>query len=170
MRHEELSGIIRPDGLLLEWTDTDASYPEASQHFQQELYRRYHADPDAWLLFLSFSEHHLPLAPTLAFWRDLACSFADKLLHLPDLEGKREQATVALDEDEVEQWLAVAPLGPGAEYLTAFLVTRFWSTLQDTFRRLIKSYDGTVEAFIHAYGPTRQLAGRVFFHLVENTK
>jgi hypothetical protein len=170
MSYQELSGIIRPDGLLLEWTDTDASYPESSQHFQQELYRRYHADPDAWLLFLSFSEPHLPLAPTLAFWRDLACSFADKLLHLPDLEVKREQATVALDEDEVEQWLAVAPLGPGAEYLNAFLVTRLWLTLHDTFRRLIKSYDGTVEAFIHAYGPTRQLAGRIFFHLVENTK
>ena len=27
-----------------------------------------------------------------------------------------------------------------------------------------------MEAFIHAYRPTLQLAGRIFFHLVENTK
>ena len=49
-------------------------------------------------------------------------------------------------------------------------MTRLWATLQDTFRRLIKTYDGTVEAFIHAYSPTRQLAGKIFFHLVETTK
>ena len=80
----------------------------------------------------------------------------------------KQQST--LEEDDVEQWLAVAPLCPGAEYLNALFVQRLWSTLQDTFRRLMKTYDGTVEAFIHAYSPTRQLAGRIFFHLVENTK
>ena len=82
----------------------------------------------------------------------------------------RDQATATLEEDEVEHWLAVAPLCPGAEYLNALYVQRLWSTLQDTFRRLMHTYDGTVEAFIHAYSPTRQLAGRIFFHLVEHTK
>lgn len=170
MRQQELHVIIRPDGLLLEWADTTEHYPDASRHFQQELARRYHAEPDAWFLFLSFSDPHLPLAPSLAFWRDLACSFADKLVHLPDLEALRDQATATLEEVEVEQWLAVAPLCPGAEYLNARYVQRLWSTLQDTFRRLMKTYDGTVEAFMRAYSPTRQLAGRIFFHLVEHTK
>src|SRR5919201_2028853 len=106
MSHQEVSAMIRPDRLLLEWTDTTDDYPEASLHFQQELYRRYHAEPDAWLLFLSFSDPHMPLAPSLAVWRDLACSFADKLVHLPDLETLRDRATAALEEDEVEHWLA----------------------------------------------------------------
>jgi SNF2-related domain/SNF2 Helicase protein/Helicase conserved C-terminal domain len=170
MSHQALSAMIRPDGLLLEWTDTADAYPEPSRHFQQELYRRYHADPDAWLLFLSFSDPQLPLAPTLAFWRDLACSFADKLVHRPDLESLRDQATAVLEEDEVEHWLAIAPLCPGAEYLNALYVRRLWSMLQDTFRRLMNTYDGTVEAFVHAYSPTRGLVGKIFFHLVENTK
>ena len=163
MSHQELAAIIHPDGLLLEWTDTTDAYPEPSRHFQQELYRRYHAEPDAWLLLLSFSDPQLPLAPTLAFWRDLACRFADKLVHLLDLETMRDQATAVLEEDEVEHWLAIAPLCPGAEYLNSLYVRRLWSTLQDTFRRLMHTYDGTVEAFIHAYSPTRQLAGRIFF-------
>src|SRR5882724_2258301 len=118
MSQQELSVIIRPDGLLLEWTDTTEHYPEPALHFEQELFRRYHAEADAWLL---------------------ACSFADKLVHLPDLEALRDQATVVLEEDEVEHWLAVAPLCPGAEYLNALYVTRLWATLQDTFRRLIKT-------------------------------
>ena len=162
--------MIRPDGLLLEWTDTTAHYPEQSRHFQQELYRRYHAEPDSWLLFLSFADPHVPLAPSLAFWRDVASSFADKLVHLPDLETLRDQATAGLEEDDVEHWLDVAPLCPGAEYLNARFVRRIWVTLQDTFRRLMKTYDGTVEDFMQAYSPTRQLTGKIFFHLVENTK
>jgi SNF2 domain-containing protein/SNF2 helicase protein/helicase-like protein len=168
MSRQELRAMIRPDGLLLEWTDTTTHYPEASQHFQQDLFRRYHAEPEAWLLFLSFADPRLPLEPSLAFWRDLACRFAEKLLHLPDLETLREHTTATLEADEVESWLAVAPLCPGAEYLNALYVRRLWATLQDTFRRLMHTYDGTVEAFMHAYSPTRQLAGRIFFHLVEN--
>jgi hypothetical protein len=54
----------------------------------------------------------LPLAPPLAFWRDLACRFAEKLVHLPGLEALRNQATAVLEEDEVEHWLAIAPRAP----------------------------------------------------------
>jgi len=45
MSHQELRAMIRPDGLLLEWTDTTDDYPEPSRHFQQELYRRAHSHP-----------------------------------------------------------------------------------------------------------------------------
>jgi non-specific serine/threonine protein kinase len=170
MSDQELRVIIRPDGLLLEWADTAERYNERSLQFQQDLYRRYHAEPDAWLLFLGFADPNLHLSSSLGFWRDIASGFAERLAHLPDLDEVREKATVALGDDEAREWLAVAPLCPGAEYLNLDLVRIIWSTLQDTFRRLITSYDGTVEAFIHAYRPNLQLAGRVFFHLVENTK
>jgi superfamily II DNA or RNA helicase len=170
MSLQELSVMIRPDGLLLEWTDTDELYDEPSQHLQQELYRRYHAEPDTWLLWLSFADPDVHLAPTLAFWRDMAVRFAEKLAHLPDLEDVRDNATVALEDDDVERWLAIAPLCPGAEYLNRHFLMRVWSSLHDSFRRLIRAYDGTVEAFIHTYRPTLQLAGRIFFHLVEHTK
>ena len=171
MSLQELSVIIRPEGrLILEWTDTDDAYHEQSLHLQQELYRRYHAEPDTWLLLLSFSDPDTALPPALAFWRDIAVCFAERLAHLPDLEAVRDKATVAVEDDEVQQWLAMAPLCPGAEYLSRDLLKQVWSTLLDTFRRHIRTYDGTVEAFIHAYRPTLQLAGRVFFHLVENTK
>ena len=171
MSLQELRVIIRPEGrLILEWMDTDEAYHEQSLHLQQELYRRYHAEPDTWLLLLSFSDPATALPPALAFWRDIAVCFAERLAHLPDLEEARDKATVAVKTDEVQQWLAMAPLCPGAEYLSRDLLKQVWSTLLDTFRRHISTYEGTVEAFIHAYRPTLQLAGRVFFHLVEHTK
>lgn len=168
MSLQELSVVVRPHGLLLEWVETSDRCDEQSLHFQQELYRRYHAEPDEWLLFLSFSDPGLQLSASLAFWRDVAGCFAEKLAHLPDLEDVRHTATIELEDDEARQWLSVAPLCTGSEYLNLDRLMSVWSALHETFRRLIKAYDGTVEAFIHSYRPNLQLAGRIFFHLVEN--
>ncbi len=170
MSQQDLSAIIRPDSLLLEWADTTVRYPEASRHFQQDLHRRYHAEPETWLLTLAFSDPALRLSPSLAFWRDLANSFAEQLAHVPELEDLREDAAVDLPDDAVRDWLANAPLVTGAEYLSPDLIAAIWATLHSAYRCLITAYDGTVEAFIHAYRPQLQLAGRVFFHLVENNK
>jgi hypothetical protein len=171
MSLQELGVIIRPDGrLVLEWTDTNEVYHEQSLYLQQELYRRSHAEADSWLLLLSFSDPDTGLPPALAFWRDIAVCFAERLAHLPDLEAVRDKATVTVDDNEIQQWLAMAPLCPGAEYLSRDFITQLWSTLLATFRRHIRTYEGTVEAFLHAYRPTLHLAGRVFFHLVENTR
>jgi hypothetical protein len=102
MSLQELSVIIRPDGrLVLEWTDTDDTYNEPSVRLQQELYRRYHAEPDTWLLWLSFSDPDTALSPALAFWRDIAVCFAARLAHLPDLEEVRDKATVVIEDDDV---------------------------------------------------------------------
>ena len=54
MSNSELSVVIRPDGLLLEWAESAENYSEQSLHFQQELYRRYQSETDTWLLSLSF--------------------------------------------------------------------------------------------------------------------
>lgn len=170
MPAQEVHVVLRPDGLQLEWTETDAVYSESAQHFQHELVRRYHAEPETWLLWLSFADPDLPLPPTLAFWRDFTVSFAEQLAHLPDVEALRERATVDLSEAASQHWCAQAPLGPGVEYLSSAFLQHLWASLHTIFRRLIRAYDGTVEAFIHSYRPHLQLAGRVFFHLVENTR
>ncbi len=170
MSHQELNVVIRPDGLLLEWAESTDQATEQSLHFQQDLYRRYHAEPDTWPLFLSFSDPGLLLSPSLTYWRDITGHFAEQLVQVPDLEDLRDRVTVELDDDDMRAWHAVAPLCTGAEYLNPDLLRTMWSALHDAFRRLIVSYDGTVEAFIHAYRPNLQLAGRIFFHLVENNK
>jgi hypothetical protein len=170
MPHQELDVVVCPDGLFLEWAESTGQATEQSFHFQQDLYRRYHAEPDSWPLFLSFSDPELSLSPSLTYWRDITGHFAEQLVQIPDLEELRERASVELDDDDIRTWLAIAPLCSGAEYLNPDLLRTIWSTLHDAFRRLITSYDGTVEAFIHTYRPNLQLAGRIFFHLVENNK
>jgi hypothetical protein len=91
MSEQELHVIIRPDRLQVEWTDTTERYSEQSRQLQQELYRRYHAEPDAWLLWLGFADARVHLPPSLAFWRDVAGTFTTRLAHLPDVEELRER-------------------------------------------------------------------------------
>ena len=170
MSQQELCVMIRPDHLMLEWTDATRRYPEASRLFQQELYRRYHEDPETWLLALAFADPALRLSPSLAFWRDLAAAFAQRLAQTPELETLREQAAVDLTDDDILERLASAPLVTGAEYLTADLLTTVWSALHHAYRQSIADYDGMVADWLHSYRPHLQLAGRVFFHLVENSQ
>jgi non-specific serine/threonine protein kinase len=170
MHQQELNVIVHRDRLLLEWASADNRYTEPSLHFQQELYRHYQREPEAWLLFLSFSDPSPPLSPSLTFWRHVTGHFAEQLAHVPDLEDTRDEIRVKLEDDTIQAWLATAPLCTGSEYLDADLIATIWADLHDTFHRLLRSYSGTVEAFIHAYRPNLQLAGRVFFHLVENNK
>lgn len=167
---QELSVIARPDGLLLEWHDTSETYNDASQQFQQALYRRYHAEPDTWLLVLGLADPSLQLAPSLAFWRQVAETFVHRLTQLADLERLRDKAVVALEEATRLALLAVVPMGPGAEYVNAALLQHIWTTLHDALHRLLQAYNGSVEAFLQAYRPNLQLAGRIFFHLVENPR
>ena len=170
MNRSELIIVIRPDRLLPEWADTPDQYSEKSHHFQQELYRCYHSEPDSWLLFLSFSDPDLQLSPSLMFWRDFCRHFSQKLSLLPDLEEVRDRVAIELDDEETQQYLYSAPMCIGAEYLNVDFLTTIWETLNKTFRNQIKLYKGTVESFIHSYRPNLQLVGRIFFHLVENSK
>ncbi|MGE3539146.1 MAG: DEAD/DEAH box helicase [Candidatus Tectimicrobiota bacterium] len=170
MPSQDLGVVIRPDGLWLEWSESDTPTSAATQSIQHELWRRSQTDTEPWLFWLSFTDPAVPLAPSLAFWRDFTVSFAEQLARLPDLEELRAAAEVSLTDATIHQWLARAPLGPGAEYLQAELLRTTWALLHSTFQRLITAYEGTVEAFLHAYRPHLQVAGRIFFHLVEHTR
>ncbi len=166
----ELSVVLSSDRLLLEWTDVGRPIDERTSQFQQELHRLYHTDADAWMLVLGLSDPVLELSPSLAYWRDVASQFVETLAHVPDLEDRRHKVTIDVEDDEVRRLVATAPLCAGMEHLDADRLRKQWATLNTAFCRLIKSHDGSVESFIHQYRPNLQLAGRIFFHLVENNK
>jgi non-specific serine/threonine protein kinase len=52
-------------------------------------------------------------------------------------------------------------------FKTIEILWESWETLNRTFARAIKTYDGSVDSFIKTYSPDVHLVGRVFFHLVE---
>src|SRR5450759_99446 len=154
--------------IRLEWDGTEARIDKSQSLLQQEIERRFSSHPDGAFLFLGFCDKSVPLSPSLDYWRSFCGIFAGKLSHTPDLETLRHRSSVTIVADELEHALGAAALMTGAEYLSSALLMDLWRRLQAEFRREIEGYEGTVEAFIHAYSPAVHLVGRVFFHLVEN--
>lgn len=135
---------------------------------QDEIYARYAAEPDGWLFFLGFFSRSIPLSPSLAFWRTFSSLFIHKLKLTPELEELRSDAAVPFTEEERARLMETAPLMPGGEYLTPEALTAWWDALHGTFSRKIDAFAGTVAEFFLEYSPDVHLAGRIYFHLVEN--
>ena len=167
--NQELNVVVMPNGSLqLEWTGTEKVINKSSRLLQQEIFKRFSANNDSWLLFLGLSDHQVSLSPSLDYWRNFTGAFAAKLSQTPDLEILRHKAKILIEKAELRLHIEQAPLMIGSEYLNTELLEALWGRLNNAFAFAISSYEGTVEDFIRTYSPNVHLVGRVFFHLVEN--
>jgi len=167
---QQIQTILTPDELMLEWEDSDEEYPDTSLQVQKEVYRNFHQEADLWLFKLGFTPEDVKLPESLKFWHSLSSIFAHKLALTPDLEQLRENAKVPPPHDEIIDWLINAPPFPGVEYLNQERAVSFWEELNTAYRKSVNAHEGTVESLLHSLRPDLELAGRVFFHLVENKK
>ncbi|MBI5556247.1 MAG: DEAD/DEAH box helicase [Deltaproteobacteria bacterium] len=171
-QNTELTAILMPDcSIQLEWTPLAAGSAGHKQHtlsLQNEIHARYVDEPEGWLFFLGFCAKSTPLSPSLTFWRTFSSLFINKLKLTPGLEELRADAAVSLAGEERAQLLETAPLMPGGEYLTTETLAELWDALHETFYRKIEGFAGPVADFFKEYSPDVHLAGRIYFHLVEN--
>ena len=167
--NQELNAIVMPSGvLMLEWTDTSEPVQDRSRLLQETLFSRYRSPGKDWLFTLAFGDSSIPLSPSLSFFRKFASEFAKRLSRTPDLESVREKVEVAIDEELFKSYLDAVPPMTGAEYLTRKVLAGIWERLGQRFRQTIAVFDGTVEEFVEKRGAGFHVAGKVFFHLVEN--
>jgi non-specific serine/threonine protein kinase len=168
--NNELSAVLMPDGSIqLEWTPPAADgLNHSSQAMQDEIFARSTQEPEDWLFFLGFCSQSAPLPPSLAYWRTFASLFIQKLKLTPDLEEVRANVLTPFTDEDRARLLETAPLMPGGEYLTAEALTTLWEGLNDTYYRKIMAHAGSVADFFREYSPDVHLAGRIYFHLVEN--
>ncbi|MDX9979518.1 MAG: DEAD/DEAH box helicase, partial [Lentisphaeria bacterium] len=123
-----------------------------------------------WLFHLGFAFDTVPLPESLDYWRRFASAFRRELLLTPELERLRARAVIPADPDILAAFYENAPLVPGIEHLTTDRLASLWTALNTVFQEAVHQYQGTVEALLHSLRPDVELAGRVFFHLVENNK
>jgi hypothetical protein len=172
MMKTELAAVLMPDGSIqLEWTPAAAAGLNQSSHaLQEDILARSADDPGGWLFFLGFCSSGVPLSPTLTFWRSFSRHFIQKLKLTPNLEELRADVVIPIADEERTRLLESAPLMPGGEYLTPETLTTLWDALHETFSRQIEMFAGPVADFFKEYSPDVHLAGRIYFHLVENKK
>lgn len=168
---QELNVIVLPNGSIQqEWRSTTEIINKSTRKLQAEIQDRFLSDVDTWLLYLGFCDKRVKLSPSLDFWRRFAGSFTLALSRTPELESIRHQLEIPVAEEQISLVLDSAPAMTGVEYLHKELLQDIWVGLNKAFNREIKTYSGSVEAFISTHSPGVHLVGRIFFHLVENKK
>jgi non-specific serine/threonine protein kinase len=120
------------------------------------------------LLRLGAVEVGQVLPPVFAYWRELGSRFVTALCTRPDTEG--HQSELPPPPEDLESLVAVAPLMPGAEYLTAAVLRDHWAQLAKAFTAELAEAKTTLQDFLKRLNPAWNVVGRVHFNLAENRK
>ncbi len=169
-QNAELTTVLMPDGYIqFEWASPASIQLNQRSHLlQNDIMARSIAEPDGWLFFLGFSSKSIPLSPSLSFWRTFSGLYIQKLKLTPELEELRANVVIPFADEERAQLLESAPPMAGGEYLAAETLVALWEGLQKTYYRQIEAHAGTLADFFKEYSPDVHIAGRIYFHLVEN--
>ena len=120
------------------------------------------------LLDLGATELDSPLAPPLAFLRDLGRAFVTRLCARPDLEERRERVEVDCPPDARARLAGAVPPMDGGEYVDADWVAARWADINQAFADEIRAHRGPVAEWLSARHPSWHVVGKVCLHLAEN--
>ncbi|HEU4370121.1 MAG TPA: ATP-dependent helicase, partial [Methylomirabilota bacterium] len=96
------------------------------------------------LLDLGATEVDAPLAPPLAFLRDVGRAFVTRLCAVPDLEERRERVEVECPRDERARLAGTVPPVDGGEYVDADWIAARWAEVSRAFADEIRVHRGPV--------------------------
>jgi len=161
---------ILPDGALLLDTasDPDGASDGLAPAARARVARAVERGPGHALLDLGTTELDAPLAPPLAFLRDVGRAFVTRVCAVPDLEERRERVEVDCPPDERARLAGAVPPMDGAEYVNADWVAARWAEINRAFADEIRAHRGPVAAWLHARHPSWHVVGKVCLHLAEN--
>ncbi len=165
----ELSAYFLTKGFLIEEISDDIDSIELDhQDPVKEWIIQFEADKYKALFHLSFLEKAKWFSPSIEFLYYIADLLIKKLSRQPDIEFSRESVQIELIEEELNRLKEQVPFVIGMEYVDDIWIQDLWEELLSVFKMEINAYEGTVERYFSEYNSNINIAGRVFFHLVEN--
>lgn len=160
---------ILPDGVLhLEWRPSRRVLTSALYDFQQDLFDWYLNKPKGWLFALGCLTLPERVDPSLGWIFRVAQGFVNDLIHSPGLEETRVATRIPWRDEMMAEFASSVPPMVGGDRVNRAMLESLWETLGEGFSTLLASHEGSVTSFFESMNPTLHLAGRVFFHLVEN--
>lgn len=169
---KELAAVLLPAGRVeLAWRkDVQGELAPETEAAQAKLWRTFRNEPELFAFRLSVVPAPPGLDDSLCYLMGFANLFLHRLAQVPDVEQAGRRAVAELENREAEQWLAGAPYISGGNYLDIGWLEAFWAGLHASFRFALDRHDGSMARLLAAEGAALQLAGRVYFHLVESRK
>lgn len=134
--------------------------------YDRQLIEDFRTNPFLTLFHFGFSAAHKEMSPSLVYLHKVAASFVRYLSTDPDLEITRTVQPVS--PETISMLLECAPYAIGSEFITTTWISDIWSGLSRIFDAEIGTYTGSVSDYLRDQDPDLQVAGKVFFHLVEN--
>jgi len=160
---------IMPDQQILpEWEHSKTKVSDAISDIQNDIYTSFSQSPKDWLFDLGFCPENHKLSSSIEYFARFSRLFIHKISRFSEIEALRHKAVIEISDDEIHQFTDRLPMITGAEYLSHDMLKSLWFRLGESFSRQIRAYDKSVESFFQSRNPSVHLAGRVFFHLVEN--
>lgn len=135
-------------------------FPSLEETFESDKHRA--------LFYLGFSEKEKWFSPVFEYLHSISEMLIHNISRQPDIEFMRENIKVDISEEELINLKDNVPFAVGMEYVDEKWVLNLWKKLLDVFADEIKKYEGTVSEYITEHNSKINVAGRVFFHLVEN--
>ncbi|AIQ11469.1 helicase SNF2 [Paenibacillus durus] len=170
-QNKQLIAIIRPDGLFeIDWQTVNQKLDSNALAVQDEIYKQYHRHIEQFWFWLGLMKDSESLSESLSYLIRIAASFVRKLTRNPDIEVLREKTRAELEDGEVEELLYKAPYLTGSQYLDQSWMEQAWKMLHRAFAQSVQNHEGRIAQLFMAGNSPIHLAGRVYFHLVENKK
>ena len=119
------------------------------------------------LLHLGAAEVETPLPVVLAYWRDVGSRYVTAAAGFPAADPGKAPRVPAPPVDALAKLAAAAPPMTGSEYLTADVLARAWSEMDDALHTALAESGQTLQSFLHARHPAWKVVGRVHFNLAE---
>ena len=165
----ELNAYFLPEGFVIEETSDDTDKIELDQQDPlKEWIIQFESNKYKALFHLGFLEKAKWFSPSIEYLYHIADLLIKKLSKQSDIEFSRESVQVELIEEELNTLKEEVPFVIGMEYVDATWLQVLWEKLLAVFSMEIKTYEGTVARYFAEYNSNINVAGRVFFHLVEN--
>jgi len=159
---QELNAYFLPEGFVID------EFSEQQPDWLKTWKTSFDNDKYAALFHLGFSNKEVWFSPSIEYLWYIAELLIKKISRQPDIELSREDVQVELTEEEISRLIDEVPFAVGMEYIDADWLLELWKSLLNVFKSEIKKYDGTAARYFADYNSNINVAGRIFFHLVEN--
>jgi non-specific serine/threonine protein kinase len=161
MKNKDIIVIFTPQGLTL-----DVKYTIGKTYSNDALLTDFRSDPYKTLFYFGFEDRHPDMSVSLSFLHSYCQSFVAAISQDPDIEISK--SVKMPDTAMFLEMLRCVPFAVGVEYVNVVWFAELWTELTALFSKEIAAWDGTVASFLTTHNSKLNVAGRVFFHLVEN--
>ena len=154
---------LTPHGRLLFEADADA--PFLDDRIAERLTEAFAGGSGPGLMRLGAGEVGQALPPVLVWWRGFASRYVAALCLLTSDDSV--PPVPPPNASELAELVLTAPMMPGAEYVSADVLTDLWQSIGTAFAQ---NGGQGLQAFLKRLNPAWNLVGRVHFNLAENKR